>query len=56
MDKETELSLLRLRNDLINTAIEKSELQKLLIKFFPKGTNIVITKDYWKINEPKEKD
>lgn len=51
MNKENEMALLRLRNDLVTNAIEKSELQKILIGYFPKGTTILITKDYWKIEE-----
>ena len=54
MNKEIEKKLLLLRNDMLVKAVEESEIQKVLIKYYPKGTTVTIDKDKWKINEPNE--
>lgn len=52
LDKENERALLNLRSDITHKAITSSGLMKILLKYFPMGTTITITKDYFKINEP----
>lgn len=54
MTQEIERRLLHLRENLVNNAINASRIKDLLLKYYPVGTKIVITKDYYRIEEPKE--
>lgn len=54
LDKNNEKALLNLRSDIVSKAIISSRLKEILLKYFPIGTTITITKDYYKINEPCE--
>ena len=54
MNKEIEKKLLLLRNDMLLKAVESSDIQKILLKYYPKGTTITIDKDKWKLNEPED--
>ena len=40
----------RLRNDLMTKAL--AEAQDLLLKYYPVGTTVEVTKDYFKVNLP----
>ena len=53
MDKQLERDLLRLRSDMVNRAIMTSGLKEMLLKYYPVGTKLIITKDYYRIEEPK---
>lgn len=49
LDMESIEALERLRTDITNQAAK--ELQKILLQYYPIGTEIVVTKDYWKVKE-----
>lgn len=49
LDMESIEALERLRTDITNQAAK--ELQKILLRYYPIGTEIVVTKDYWKVKE-----
>ena len=53
MDKQLERDLLRLRSDMVNKAVMTSRLKEMLLKYYPVGTKLIITKDYYRIEEPK---
>lgn len=52
MNKETIYALDRLRHNMLDTPAQ--QIKRLLTQYYAPGTEIVITKDYWKIEEPKE--
>jgi len=56
MDKQLERDLLRLRSDMVNRAVITSRLKELLLKYYPIGTKIIITKDYYTVEEPKKEE
>lgn len=49
LDMESIEALERLRTDITNQAAK--ELQKILLQYYPIGTEIVVTKDYWIVKE-----
>ena len=53
MDKQLVRDLLRLRSDMVNKAVMTSRLKEMLLKYYPVGTKLIITKDYYIIEEPK---
>ena len=52
MNKETIYALDRIRYDMLSNPAH--ELRQILSKYYEPGTKIIITKDYWKIDKPKE--
>jgi len=44
----------RIREDMINDTIAKSDVKNILLRYFPIGTTIEITKDYHKIKYPND--
>jgi len=52
MNKKTIFALDRLRRNLLDTPAH--QIKNLLAKYYAPGTEIIITKDYWKVEEPKE--
>lgn len=53
MDQETIEKLTRLRRDTLAKAPGIDGIRKILCQYFPIGTKIIITKDYWTIEEEK---
>jgi len=52
MDEETIKKLDTLRHNMVADA-GVHRIMELLLKYYPAGTQVVITKDYWKIEENK---
>lgn len=51
MNKETIYALDRLRHNMLETPAQ--QIKNLLIRYYAPGTEVIITKDYWKVEEPK---
>lgn len=49
-------NLEKLRSDTLSKAIMISNLKKILLKYYPIGTKLIITKDYYKIEVPEENE
>ena len=52
---ESELkALIRLRNDMLTDAIDKSGIKSILSRYYPSNTLVQIHKDYWIIKKEDE--
>ena len=54
MDTETIRALDRLRHDMIAESPGIQRIKSILVKYYPAGTKVIITKDWWKIENPEE--
>lgn len=54
MDTETIRALDRLRHDMIAESPGMQRIKSILTKYYPAGTKVIITKDWWKIENPEE--
>ena len=54
MDTETIRALDRLRHDMITESAGMQRIKSILTKYYPAGTKVIITKDWWKIEEPEK--
>ena len=53
MDEETIAKLSRLRENTLGNAKSIPEICSVLSMYYPNGTKLIITKDYWKVEEPE---
>lgn len=53
MDEETIVKLSRLREETLGNAKSIPEICSVLCMYYPKGTKLIITKDYWRVEEPE---
>jgi len=53
MKQETMDALSRLRHDTLANATGIHSIMEILVKYYPPGTKVIITKDYWNIEEPE---
>ena len=56
MTQDIERRLLHLRNNMVDSAVVRSGLKDILLKYYPAGTKIIITKDYYKVEEPESEE
>lgn len=49
MEEETINALTRLRHDVLSKATSINEIQKILRLYYPTETQVVITKDFWRV-------
>lgn len=53
MDEEIISKLSHLRGETLAKAQSLPEIMDVLLKYYPKGTKVIITKDYWTVEEPE---
>ena len=56
MTQDIERRLLHLRNNMVDSAVVRSGLKDILLKYYPAGAKIIITKDYYKVEEPESEE
>lgn len=49
MEEETINALKQLRHDVLSKATSINEIQKILRLYYPTETQVVITKDFWRV-------
>lgn len=51
MTEEAINALKQLRHDVLSKATSIDEIKKILQLYYPTGTQVVITKDFWKVEQ-----
>ena len=51
IQEETINALTRLRDDVLSKATSIAEIMKILWLYYPTETRVVITKDFWKVEQ-----
>lgn len=49
MEEKTVIALKQLRHDILSKATSIDEIMKILLLYYPTGTQVIITKDFWKV-------